>query len=145
MATNIFGGPTKTSPEFQEKVETHSKAILTVVERQKDLESNLDLANEKIELLDHNTVKNFKQTFQDTKSTKEEIKNLKKEIKTLKEANIKIAKQLQLMASRDEVTKLEKYIDLWNPMNFLTRDEIEDYKQTLKKEFEKIVRDFMKD
>ena len=54
MSSNIFGGGNeKEQAKFNDTVETHSKALLTVVQRQKDMESSLDLLEEKLELYDH--------------------------------------------------------------------------------------------
>ena len=87
MTNNIFGSSDKSQTEFKEKVDTHSKALLTVVGRQKDLESSIDLINEKIELLDHNSVKNFKKLFNEVKQVKEDMRDLKLEIRNLNEFN----------------------------------------------------------
>ncbi len=156
MGSNIFGNDDKEKHEFNEKVNSHAKAILTVVERQKDLESSLDLLNDKIEMLDHNSVKSFKDISIEIKSIKEDLKEIKFELNSMKEFSKKISKQLKLVASKDEVKKLEKYIDLWNPMDFMTREEVyssmEDNKSYNKlitkknlEEFEERVKKEMKD
>ena len=144
MTNSIFsGGDKEKQTEFKEKVDTHSKAILTVVERQKDLENTLDLINEKIELLDHNTIKNVKKVFNDVKAIKDDMNELKHDIKDLKEFNIKVQKQLALMTTKDEVEKLEKYIDLWQPMDFVTRQELSDFRSKIKSDIEKIIEKFL--
>ena len=106
MGNNIFNGNNeeKKQAEFIEKVDDHTKALLTVIQRQKDLENTLDLMNEKIELLDHNSIKNFKKSFQDLKNAKVDVRELKTEIKKNKEFNSKITKQLKLMSTKDDVT-----------------------------------------
>lgn len=144
MASNIFGSNNeKSQNEFKEKVDTQSKAILTVVERQKDTENSIDLLKEKLELLDHNTIKNIKKIFNDIKSIREEIKDIKSEIKDIQEFNSKVQKQLKLTASKDDVEKLDKYIDLWQPMNFVTRDELDEFRSKIKTDLEKIIEKFM--
>ena len=136
MANNIFGNnDNKKADDFTNKVDTHSKAILTVIERQKDIESSLDLMNEKVELVDHNSIKNFKKIFNDIRDVKNDVRELKQEIQKLGEFNSRLTKQLALLTTKDEVTKLEKYIDLWDPMGFITRDELE---ENNKKQIEKL-------
>lgn len=145
MANNIFGGSAdKAQDEFKEKVDVHSKAILAVTQRQKDLESATDLLNEKIEMLDHNAISNFKKITEDIKSIRAELRELHEEIGTLKDFNSKMGKQIKLMAPRDDVAKLEKYIDLWEPMNFVTRDELEESQKKLIAGLKKVIEDFMK-
>lgn len=144
MANNIFGGGEKEQQkEFKEKVDTHSKAILTVVERQKNLENSLDLINEKIELLDHNTIKNVKKVMNDIKTLRSDVRDLKQDLKDLKSFDSKVQKQLQLMTTKDEVEKLEKYIDLWQPMDFVTRQELGDFRSKIKNDIEKIIENFL--
>jgi predicted nucleic acid-binding Zn-ribbon protein len=144
MANNIFGGGEKEQQkEFKEKVDTHSRAILTVVERQKDLENSIDLINEKIELLDHNTIKSVKKLMNDLKVIRDDVRDLKHDAKELKEFNVKVQKQLQLMTTKDEVEKLEKYIDLWQPMDFVTRQELSDFRSKIKSDIEKIIENFL--
>ncbi len=145
MTNNIFGGgDEKLQSEFKEKVDTQTKALLGMVQRQKDLESSIDLLDEKIELLDHNSIKNFKKVNQDMKNIKSDLRELKSEIEIIKEFNDKVKKQLKLMSTRDEVAKLEKYIDLWNPMNFITREELEEFHQKVKDDLQNIVEEFLK-
>ena len=145
MANNIFGGggEKEQQKEFKEKVDTHSKAILTVVERQKDLENTLDFVNEKIELLDHNTIKNIKKVMNDMKVLRDDVRDLKQEVKDLREFNSRVQKQLQIMTTKDEVEKLEKYIDLWQPMDFVTRQELGDFRSKIKSDIEKIIEKFL--
>ncbi len=142
---NLFGSgkPDEKQVEFYDKVDTHSKALLTLVQRQKDIESSMDLLNERIELLDHNSVSQLKKIFDDNKTLREEIKDLKHEIKEIKEFNMKVIKQLKLVATHDEVVKLEKYIDLWNPMEFVTRDELVEHRDKVKSEVERIFKKYL--
>jgi len=147
MNNNLFGGnpDVKMQDEMSEKIETHSKVILTVVERLKNSESNLDLVNEKLELLDHNSVKNFKKVFSEIKGLREEIRDMRHDIDVIKEFNAKASKQIRLMTTVDEVKRLEKYIDLWNPMEFVTRQEIDKFRDGIIDDLSLIVRDFMRE
>lgn len=143
MVNNIFGS-SKTGDEFKDKIDIQSKAILTVVERQKELESSTDLISEKLELLDHNTILNFKKIFSEIKSLRDDLRETKQEIANIREFNIKMVKQIKLMSSKDEVMKLEKYIDLWNPMDFISREEFMQSKKQIFKDLLKEIENFLK-
>jgi len=146
MTSNIFGNKEPPVPEaMNEKIETHSKVILTIIERLKNSENNLDLINEKLELLDHNSVKNFKRVFNEIKAVREEIRDLKHEVDVIKEFDHKASKQIRLMSTVDEVKKLEKYIDLWNPMEFVTRQELDTFREKLVGELSLVIEDFMRE
>lgn len=143
MSTNIFGNSTDEHKEVRDKVDTHSKTILSVIQRQKDLESNFDHLSEKFGFLDHNSITNFKKAFLEIKELREDIRQVKTDLNKLKEQNQKIVKQLKLTAQVDEVKKLEKYIDLWEPLNFVTRDELNEKNQKLKEDIAKIIEEFL--
>lgn len=144
MAGNLFGGgQDNKGDEFKDKVDVHSKALITATQRIKDLESTQDLMNEKIELLDHNSIKNFKKLFAEQKELRTQILELKQEINKIKDFKKKVTKQIKLMATGDEISKLEKYIDLWNPMDFVTREELEENQRKTVKQIEEIVMNFI--
>ena len=145
MTNNIFSSGPKPEEQFAEKVDTHTKTLLSIIQRQKDLESTVDLMNDKIELLDHNSVKNSKASFNDLKSVRNDLKELKEEIANMKELTSKMIKQLKLMSTADEVAKLEKYIDLWNPMEFVTRQELEKYSEDIKKDLTETIEKYLKE
>lgn len=148
MSSNIFTGGDEKNKDFASKVDTHSKTLVTIIQRQKDIESLLENIHEKIDLIDHNAVSDFKKVFVKTKQLGEDISDLKVEIQKIKDFNEKIPKQLKLFATVDEVKKLEKYVDLWDPMGFVSRDELEkeiekSRKKTVK-QITKIIEQFMK-
>lgn len=146
MVGNIFGGANdaKKQDEVNDKVNIHSKAILNLVERQKNLEATGDLISEKIEMLDHNSMKEFKEIHSDMKNMRDDIRDLKQEIALIKDFNSKTNKQFKLMSPKDDVMKLEKYIDLWNPMDFVSRDELELFREKIKEDLINIVEGFLK-
>ncbi|MBI2208662.1 hypothetical protein HYU50_04150 [Candidatus Woesearchaeota archaeon] len=64
-----------------------------------------------------------------------DISDMKKEINDIKEKIIELVKELQASAKREEVKVLEKYINLWNPVKFVTQNEVEQIvKEMLEKE-----------
>ena len=54
-----------------------------------------------------------------------DIGDMKKEINDIKEKVLELVKELQTSAKREEVKVLEKYINLWNPVKFVTQNEVE--------------------
>ena len=63
-----------------------------------------------------------------------DIGDIKQEIAEIKERIIELVKELKETAKRDEVKVLEKYINFWNPVKFVTQNEVEDIvKEILKK------------
>ncbi|MCH8519205.1 MAG: hypothetical protein LAT82_00430 [Nanoarchaeota archaeon] len=127
-----FGSDSSTAnQDLLSKVDTHSKALVSIVERQKDLESKVEIVDEKIELLDHNIIKEIRTLSQDIKHLRDEIHDMKHNIELFQEFQSKVKKQFKITANHDEVQKLERYIDLWNPMQFATREELLDMKENI--------------
>ncbi|MCB9370599.1 hypothetical protein H6501_03320 [Candidatus Woesearchaeota archaeon] len=145
MANTIFGGGDKNNEVYEQKFSSQSKTLLKLIERQKEAENSLDLLGEKLELLDHNSVKNFKKAFSDIKVLGEELRDLREAFEKQGEFNTKVKRQLSLMASTDDVSHLEKYIELWNPMDFVTRQEIDELRAKIKDDLVEIIEKFMKD
>ena len=125
----VFGSDQTANQDLLQKVDTHSKALVSIIERQKDLESKVEIVDEKVELLDHNIIKEIRTLNQDIKHLRDEIHDLKHSVEMFQEFQSKVKKQFKITATHDEVQKLERYIDLWNPMQFATREEMLDMKE----------------
>ena len=48
---------------------------------------------------------------------KEDIFELKSRVKKIEDFIKKMTNQMKLLSTKDEIKKLEKYIDLWNPLD----------------------------
>lgn len=71
----------------------------------------------------------------DIRTLTSDIGDMKQEIAEIKEKIIELVKELREAAKRDEVKVLEKYINFWNPVKFVTQNEVEDIvKEIIKKE-----------
>ena len=70
----------------------------------------------------------------DIRTITSDISDIKKEVDEIKEKIFELVKELQEAAKRDEVKVLEKYINYWNPVKFVTQNEVEAIvKEILKK------------
>jgi len=54
-----------------------------------------------------------------------DINEIRKEIHEIKDKLILLIKELQSVARKEEVKVLEKYINLWSPIKFVTQNEVE--------------------
>jgi len=61
----------------------------------------------------------------DIRTITSDISDIKTVIAEIKEKIFELVKELKEAAKRDEVKVLEKYINLWNPVNFVTQNEVE--------------------
>jgi len=66
-----------------------------------------------------------------------DIGDIKGEVNGVKEKMLEMIRELEETAKREEVKVLEKYINFWNPVKFVTQNEVEAIiKEILKKEKE---------
>lgn len=139
MTGSLFSNDNKKNNEtFERKVDNQTKAIFTVVERQKKLESLFENLNEKSDLLEKNITDNDSHSSKNIKSIREELKELKKEIEKLKEFSQKVKRELLGVTRKEDTDVLKKYIDLWEPMDFVTREELNKMKKEIIKSIEEV-------
>jgi len=91
----------------------------------------------RIQVMDQNMLLHNKKQTADIKTIDSDINDLKKEINDLNEKINLIIKELNDSAKKEDIEVLQKYINLWDPMNFVTRKEVEKLIKELKNELTK--------
>lgn len=84
------------------------------------LESKYSLFGERLLVVNQNMIEEYKKMMRDLKAVQSELSEIKKEVFYLKEVLTDFNKEFDMFARKDSVKVLEKYINLWNPMNFVT-------------------------
>ena len=102
------------------------KEMTGVSARLRVLESRHTELNRKIELIESNTLSDRKRFVKEMKLVDSDIVELRKEIEGLKENILRIISELKLAASKEDIDTLKKYLDLWQPVKFVTREEVEE-------------------
>jgi len=72
-----------------------------------------------------NVITKNKHYSAEIKTITSDISEIRKEIHELREKLFMVIRELQTVARREEVKVLEKYINLWNPLRFVTQNEVE--------------------
>ena len=118
---------------FKQKDEPPATPMADLTEEVRNVSRRLKVSEErytnlrtKVELTEQNMLSKDKQISTEIKTTNLDVHELKKELTEIKERIIMLIKELQTCAKREEVNVLEKYINLWEPVNFVTRNEVED-------------------
>ncbi|MBU2634195.1 MAG: hypothetical protein KJ674_03035 [Nanoarchaeota archaeon] len=93
-------------------------------ERVRILETRYNLMRERLLLINQNMIDEYKNISEDIKIVEGGLKDLKKDMFEVKEALHKIVYELQFFAKKDTLKVLEKYINMWNPLNFVTEEEV---------------------
>lgn len=105
--------------EIAQEVTDVSRRLRTLEERNANLQS-------KIQLTEQNMISRNRHITTEIKTLNSDIGEIKKEINEIKERILSIINELKITAKKEEVRILEKYINLWEPVNFVTRNEVRD-------------------
>jgi len=79
----------------------------------------------KILVNEQNDLNRNKKILTEEKATLSELNELKKEIENINRIIKEIISELKNTARREDVEVLKKYIDMWNPIKFVTEDTVE--------------------
>ena len=93
--------------------------------RLKMLEEKYTNLRSRSQVTEQNMLQKNRNFFTEIKTLNLELTEVKKEINELKDKIMIIIKELESFAKRENVDILRKYIDLWNPVNFVTRNDVE--------------------
>lgn len=107
----------KEMTEMFNQVNNLSRRVRMVEERQSSIRT-------KAQIVEANMVDTDKKLMSEIKSTNEEIRTLKHELNDLRGDIKLIIKELQSCSKKEDVKVLEKYINIWEPVNFVTQDQV---------------------
>lgn len=102
--------------------------------RLKILEERYTNLKSRLQLIDQNMLLNNKKTTTDFKIINSDISELKNKVNDINEIINLIIKELKNTSSKEDVEVLQKYINLWEPVNFVTRKEVEKLINDIKSE-----------
>ena len=77
------------------------------------------------QVTEENTITRNKHYSAELKTINSDISEIRKEMQEIREKLSLVIKELQTVARKEEVKVLEKYINLWNPVKFVSQNEIE--------------------
>ena len=90
------------------------------------LESKYTLMRERVFVINQNMIEEYKKLMSEIKSINEDLKEIKKDLFQMKETTAHVVKEMEMLARKDQLKILEKYINFWNPLNFVTEKEVEE-------------------
>lgn len=85
----------------------------------------------KLNFIEQNMLQNHKKAMTDVKMLTEEITDMKGTMGNMEERIITIIKELRLTARKDDISVLKRYIELWDPVKFITADQAEKIAQEI--------------
>ncbi|MCK4669591.1 MAG: hypothetical protein KAT43_00185 [Nanoarchaeota archaeon] len=116
---NIFAGKEK-MPAIGHGTET---LLGDIGRRLRVLEDRYNSLRKQFQFTDQIMLKNKKEINTEIKAMDLTLSEINKEIIELKDKAARMSSELKGCARLSELKIIEKYIDLWKPVNFLTRDQ----------------------
>ncbi|MFH1682674.1 MAG: hypothetical protein ABIA37_02655 [Candidatus Woesearchaeota archaeon] len=89
------------------------------------VESKTNNLRREIDVIKNDSAKKYDKMSKEIKTINTELMELKREREKFNEKLDLIIKELRLTAGKDELMTLKKYLDLWNPLNFVTQRDVE--------------------
>ena len=101
--------------------------------RMRILEERYNLSRERIFLINQNMIDQYKKISDEVRTINEDLREIKSDLSTMKDLTRNTVKELEFFARKENLKVLEKYINLWNPLNFVTKEEVLELIKTKKK------------
>lgn len=94
--------------------------------RVRALEGKYSQFGERLLVVNQNMIEEYKKIIKEIKAMESEMRELKATTLNMKESMKDIYKEGALFARKDEMKILEKYINMWDPLKFITEEEVND-------------------
>ena len=112
--------------QTQTEINEGGNIILDLNSRTRVLEGKYNLLRDRVLVINNNMIGEYKKLLVEIKGVNSEIKEIQDEMFKIKETLKHLIKELSLFAKKDDVRALEKYINIWNPMKFVTENDVKD-------------------
>jgi hypothetical protein len=108
--------------------------INDIATRLKILEERYMTLRKKAELGEQNVVESQKEHFEELHTLKESVMDIKHTLRDVTEKVSLLSEEISHFATKNDLVVLQRYVEFWEPMDFVTRKEINDF---LRKKFGK--------
>lgn len=116
-----FSKPPAPAPDLggqQEKLNAMAARIRVSEERYSEL-------RKKMLFVEQNMLSNHKRAMEEIKGLHDDITGMKRAIQAIEDRIITIVKELRLTARKEDIDVVKRYVELWDPTRFVTREHVE--------------------
>tara|TARA_Y100000310_G_scaffold202483_1_gene202671 strand:+ start:9145 stop:9546 length:402 start_codon:yes stop_codon:yes gene_type:complete len=111
--------------QVQETVETDITFVISDINnRVRTLENRYNLFGERLLVVNQNMIEEYKKLTKEMRLINDDLKEMKQDMFKVRDVITNVVKEMEGFAKRDQIKVLEKYIDLWSPLNLVTRTEV---------------------
>ncbi|RLE47054.1 hypothetical protein DRJ22_00225 [Candidatus Woesearchaeota archaeon] len=106
------------APRVTGEVAALSSRVRLVEQRISDL-------NKKVLFVEQNMISNNKTVMNHVRSLQDDLSKVKGLIQDINDRILAIIKELKLKVGKEDFGVIKRYIELWNPVNFVTHEQVE--------------------
>ncbi|MFA5797027.1 MAG: hypothetical protein WC916_03260 [Candidatus Woesearchaeota archaeon] len=119
----------------EENKEPHEQVSLSSVisdldRRLRTLEERYGNLRKKVQLSDQNLIESERSFIKEIRTVNDELMDLKRTMNDFSEKILIFHDELNKSAKKQDVKVIEKYLLLWSPQQFVTRNELKEYLKT---------------
>ena len=103
---------------------TQQDFLLDMNARVRSNEGRYNLLRDRVLVINQNMIEEWKKSTTEVRLLNDELKALKLDMFRMKDIMKHLINELEQYARKEDVKVLEKYINLWNPMKFVTESEL---------------------
>lgn len=118
------GNPEQQQAYGGEQYGAQDQALIELTNRIRVIESKNSLLSERMLVMNQNMIEEYKKIIREVKSLEGEISDMKNDLNNLKNIIKHLTEEARNFARKDSLKILEKYINLWNPLTFVTTAEV---------------------
>ena len=100
--------------------------LIEVTNRIRILENKYTQMRERLFLINQNMIDQYKKIMEETQDINIDLKDIKNDIFSIKEALNHIINEMNSFARKENIKVLEKYINLLNPLSFVTHNQLQE-------------------
>ena len=123
--------------EFGEEEQQQVNGGYDVHSRVREIEGKYNLLRDRALIINQNMIAQYRKTTTEINLMNDELKEAKSEIFKLQETIKHLVNELNMLARKEDLKVLEKYINFWSPLNFVTESDV---KKLIEREVKEIGR-----
>jgi chromosome segregation ATPase len=120
MEVDLFPAKKPAAPPDVQRVQ---ESVTELASRLSVLEERITNLRRKGQVTEQNLIEHVKETRADLRAFSETLTDLARRVEDLKEKTDAIAGELNTVVKKPEFMVLERYMEFWQPMQFVTREE----------------------
>jgi len=124
-----FGlGPPLPPPAKQQakpRMDVPSEQLNAIAARVRISEERYGELRKMLLVVEQNMISNHKKAMNEVKSLQNEFNEIKRTISAVEDKIITIIKELRLTARKEDIDVLKRYLELWDPVKFITNEQVE--------------------